>query len=272
MVAEPDRRAPVDASSPAAPRGTAPASGAVSGFFRGIGMLFRGFGMWRRRPGLMWLGMVPAAVVALLVVAALILLANNLLAIVEWATPFADPWDPAWAALLRISAGIALFLGAIALSAVTFTGLSLAVGDPAYERIWRATEIDMGGDAPERGLGFWRSFGDAVLLILLGIVSAAAMFAVGFIPLIGSALAAVLGVVVSGRLLARELTSRSFEARGMSVADQRMLLPGHRAELLGFGVATQLCFLIPLGAIFVMPAAVVGSTMLARRMLDGAPK
>ena len=46
------------------------------------------------------------------------------------------------------------------------------------------------------------------------------------------------------------------------------LLRGHRAQLLGFGVATQLCFMIPLGAVFTMPAAVAGSTMLARSALD----
>jgi CysZ protein len=38
--------------------------------------------------------------------------------------------------------------------------------------------------------------------------------------------------------------------------------------VLGFGVATQLCFLVPLGAVATMPAAVAGSTMLARELLD----
>jgi CysZ protein len=36
---------------------------------------------------------------------------------------------------------------------------------------------------------------------------------------------------------------------------------------LGFGVAVFCCFLIPLGAVFVMPAAVAGGTLLARRVL-----
>ena len=42
------------------------------------------------------------------------------------------------------------------------------------------------------------------------------------------------------------------------------LLRGSRARELGFGIATQLVFLIPGGAIAVMPAAVVGATRLAR--------
>ena len=45
----------------------------------------------------------------------------------------------------------------------------------------------------------------------------------------------------------------------------------HRARVLGFGVATQLCFLVPLGAVATMPAAVAGSTLLARSLLEDAP-
>ena len=82
--------------------------------------------------------------------------------------------------------------------------------------------------------------------------------------------APVLGILLSGRLLATELSSRAFEARGIPSTDRRMLLRGHRAKLLGFGVATQLCFMVPLGAVLTMPAAVAGSTILARSVLDAA--
>jgi CysZ protein len=36
---------------------------------------------------------------------------------------------------------------------------------------------------------------------------------------------------------------------------------------LGFGVAVFCCFLIPLGAVLIMPAAVAGGTLLARHSL-----
>jgi CysZ protein len=75
-------------------------------------------------------------------------------------------------------------------------------------------------------------------------------------------------VILSDRLLAMELSSRAFKARGIDRAARRRLLRGHRARLLGFGIATQLCFMVPLGAIVTMPAAVAGSTLLARSVLD----
>jgi CysZ protein len=41
--------------------------------------------------------------------------------------------------------------------------------------------------------------------------------------------------------------------------------------VLGFGVAVQLCFLVPGGAIVVMPAAVAAATHLTRDLLAEAP-
>ncbi len=214
-------------------------------FFSGVGLLARGFGFWRRRPAVMWLGLIPAAIVFALVVAGLITLGIQLPALVEWATPFADAWDAFWASSLRIALAAITFAGAVLLAAVTFTALTLAIGDPFYERIWRAVELDLGGEVPDRGAGFWRAVADAAALIALGVVAALVVGVVGFVPLVGSIAAPVLGVVLSGWLLARELTGRAFEARGMTPEDRRAVLRGRRAQLLGFGVATQLCFLVP---------------------------
>ncbi|WP_139417869.1 EI24 domain-containing protein [Agromyces laixinhei] len=239
-------------------------------FLSGAGLLFRGFGFWGRRPGVMLLGLIPAAIVFVIVLAALVALGIQLPAIAQWATPFAESWDAFWAVSLRIGIAAVTFAGAVLLAAVTFTALTLAVGDPFYERIWRAVELELGGEVPDRGAGFWRAAGDAAALIALGIVAAVVVGLVGFVPLIGTIAAPVLGVALSGWLLARELTARAFEARGITAAARKAVLRGHRARMLGFGVATQLCFMVPLGAVVAMPAAVAGSTMLARGALDAA--
>lgn len=231
-------------------------------------MLFRGFGFWGRRPGVMMLGLIPAAIVFIMILGALVGLGFGLPVITEWLTPFADEWDEPWPMLVRSAVGAIIFAAAIVVAAVTFTALTLAVGDPFYERIWRAVELEVGGDVPEQGTGFWSSVRDSLVLIAAGLVTAIGVALTGFVPLVGAVLAPTLGVILSGRLLAMELSSRAFQARGIDRATRRALLRGHRARLLGFGVATQLCFMIPLGAIVTMPAAVAGSTLLARSVLD----
>ena len=113
-------------------------------FARGVGMLGRGFGYWRRRPGLMALGLVPAAIVALVLLGGLIALGVYLPAIAEAATPFADGWPGLWATVMRVAVGTAVFGAALVIVAVSFTALTLLVGEPFYERIWiavKATEV-----------------------------------------------------------------------------------------------------------------------------------
>lgn len=240
-------------------------------FGQGVRMLLRGFGTWRTRPGLMTLGLVPAIIAALLLLAALIPLALSLGTISDALTPFADGWVEPWRGLFRGVVGIVIFAAALALASAVFSALALAIGDPFYQRIWRAVEADLGDGPAADGGGFWSAVGEGIRLVLLGVLVAVVVLVVGLVPLVGGVLGPVLGVTLSGRLLARELTGRAFDARDLSPVDRAALFRGSRARVLGFGVATQLCFLIPGGAVAVMPAAVAGSTVLARTMLERTP-
>lgn len=236
-------------------------------FFAGVGMLFAGFGWWGRRPGTMAWGLVPAALVALVLTAALVGVGFALPWVVNTVTPFADGWIPVWRDVFRWALGTAVFGGVLVLAVVSFTALTLVVGDPFYERIWRSVERDLGGEVPDAPYPFWRSVGDGLRLVGRGILVAILAGLVGLVPVVGSAAGAVIGVLLTGWLLADELTSRPFAARGLSRDERRVILRRHRARALGFGVATQLFFLIPFGAVAVMPAAVAGSTTLARGMV-----
>ncbi|MGL4257596.1 MAG: EI24 domain-containing protein, partial [Microbacterium sp.] len=81
---------------------------------------------------------------------------------------------------------------------------------------------------------------------------------------LGGILSTVFAVSCTGWLIADELTSRALTARGLSARERRVLMRGNRGRMLGFGVATQLCFMVPLGAVVTMPAAVAGATLLGR--------
>jgi CysZ protein len=239
----------------------------VREFGQGVAYLMRGFAFWRRRPGVMSLGLAPAALVAIVFTAALVTLGVWLPGLTEAATPFADGWTPVWAILLRVGIGLATFGAALALAAVTFTAVTLIVGEPFYDRVWRAVEQDADGVVPDADGGFWRGVADAVGLVVRGIGVALAAWIIGLVPIVGGVAAAVVGVVLTGRLLADELTSRALAARGIRRRERRALLRRTGPRALGFGVATQLSFLVPLGAVVAMPAAVAGSTLLARDAL-----
>ncbi len=233
----------------------------------GARCLTRGWALVKQRPGLLLLGMVPAFVVWCVLATLFVLLVLHAGDLAGWLTPFADDWGDGLRSFVRFCLAVALVVGGVLLWAATFTGITLTVGDPFYERIWRATEDMIGPVKLGDGLGFWRSAADALRLAGFGVLTSVLVLVSGFIPLVGPVLGITLGLVFAGRSLARELVSRPLEARGMDAAAQTALLAPHRRKVLGFGVATQACFFVPFGAVLVMPVAVAGATVLARDVL-----
>ncbi|KRB77301.1 hypothetical protein ASE01_11225 [Nocardioides sp. Root190] len=240
------------------------------GFGDGARFLLRGMRLWRERPRLMLLGIIPALIVGVLIMALLVVLVMYADDAIDWATPFADDWNDAVQSVFRGVLFVLVLVGAAMLSVVTFTGLTLAVGDPFYEKIWKEVELSLGGEVPDKGVGWIRGIVDGLTLVVLGIATAVLVFAIGLLPLVGAVVGAALGLVVAGRLLAGELVSRPLEARGMDRAARVALMKEHRRAMLGFGVSVQACFLVPFGGIAVMPAAVAGATYFAREVLDAA--
>ncbi|WP_157155062.1 EI24 domain-containing protein [Diaminobutyricimonas sp. LJ205] len=247
------------------------AVGPVRGFFVGVSLLGRGLGMWMTSPRLMMIGAIPALIVAAVYTALVITLIINLNGLSAWLTPFANEWDEPWRTITRFAAAGGVLALAVLLFVYTFVAITLTVGDPFYERIWQRVEQRLGnppaGDEP-----FWtslrRGVGNGLRLLATTVLIGLGLFALGFIPLVGQTVVPVLGAFVGGWFLAVELTGFAFDARRMSLRERRRILGARRSTTLGFGVATYLLFLVPFAAVFVMPAAVVGATLLSRRTLE----
>jgi CysZ protein len=242
----------------------------IRDFFSGIGIFARGFRTYVTSPGLMWLGVLPALIVGLLFGAALVAVIVNLDGIVTVITPFARGWE--LEPLVRIVAGLAVLALTVLLIVYTYTAATLAAGSLFYERIWRAVETSLGNPPAERNESAWveirRGLANGVTLLMVTVLVSLMLFVLGFIPIVGALLVPVLGALFGGWFLSLELTGFAFDARGIRLRDRRWLLGRRRARTLGFGVACYLAFLVPLGAVIAMPAAVAGATRLARMTLD----
>ncbi|WP_199184945.1 EI24 domain-containing protein [Cryobacterium sp. M15] len=236
-------------------------------FFAGAGFLGRGLKMWITSPRLMLLGALPAFIVGIAYLAGIVVLLINLEAIAVAISPFASGWGEPWRTGMRVVAAAAVTAAGILLLAYTFVAVTLVVGDPFYERIWRAVETNL-GDAPvETPRGLLRSMVDALKLVGLAVLGALILLLCGLIPGLGQLLALVLGALFGGWILCLELTGFAFDARGFTLKQRRRMLRARRARSLGFGVLTYLLFLIPGAAVIVMPAAAAGAAMLSRDLL-----
>jgi CysZ protein len=252
-------------------RGAAATGGAVRQFVLGMSLLGRGLGLVLRSPRLLGLGLLPALIAGALYAAGLITLIMFLPDVARGVTWFADDWATGWRDLLQVLAGLALIGAAVLLGVLTFTAVTLLIGDPFYEKISERVEHRYGGVPDEVEVPFWRSLGrslvDSLRLIGMSVVCGIPLFVLGFVPVVGQIVPPVLGGAIGGWLLTLELTGAPFQRRGQRLRDRRRVFRAHRPLALGFGVAVFLCFLIPLGAILIMPAAVAGATLLSRRAL-----
>jgi CysZ protein len=244
----------------------------VREFLGGVGDLGRGFRFWGSSPRLMLLGALPAVIVGAVWVALLVALLTSLDSIALALTAFADGWSVPLRSAIRVVAGLAVLALAVVVGALSFTAVVLTVGDPFYERITRRVEERLGDPPAERDepllRGLLRAARDGLALLVVSVLVGLLSFLLGLIPVVGPVLGGAFGAVVGGWFLAVELTGTAFDARGFRLRDRRRALARSRARTLGFGMATWVLFLIPLGAIVTMPAAVGGAVLLTRRSVE----
>ncbi|HMR50253.1 MAG TPA: EI24 domain-containing protein [Arachnia sp.] len=241
----------------------------VNEFIGGFATLLRGFGYWSRNPRRMALSAIPAVLVGTVMFGLLIWIGASSY---DWATDltgFASAWAPYLIVALRGVVAGAIVGGAGFLMVISYAAVTLLVGQPFFERVWRDAERDLGGAALAE-MSLWtsvrRGIGDGLRLVMVALSTAVVVFLVGLIPGVGAPVAGILGALLAGRMLSIELTSLPGDARGLTLDDRQRLLAGHRARQLGFGVAAYLVFLIPGVAVFGTPAAIVGGTLLIREL------
>jgi CysZ protein len=94
------------------------------------------------------------------------------------------------------------------------------------------------------------------------------LFALGFLPFVGQTVVPVIGFFVTGFFLTEELAAVALQRRGVELRARLALLRSRRMLVWGFGTPLGVAFLVPFVAVFLMPGAVAGATLLARDLLD----
>ncbi|MFC6080009.1 EI24 domain-containing protein [Sphaerisporangium aureirubrum] len=247
----------------------------VRGVADGVKYFFQGVGWVSRHPRQWLFGLIPALIALVLYVAALAVLGTYAGDLAAWVTPFADGWSEAARNTLRVLLGVVVFGLGLVIALVTFTAITLAIGEPFYEKLSERVEDDLGGGPKAPDVPLWRSITRSIRdsLITLGwvLLFTIPLFALGFVPVIGQTVVPVLGAAVSGFFLTVELTALPMERRAMPRRLRFAALRAKKAPALGFGILTFLVFLIPFVAVLAMPAAVAGATLLVRHRYSPSP-
>ncbi|MEV6170198.1 EI24 domain-containing protein [Streptomyces sp. NPDC051954] len=226
---------------------------------------------WVARHGKQYgFGLLPGLITLVLYAAALVALALWGEDFVSWATPFADDWSSPWAGLFRGFLLAVLFALGLLLSVLTFTAVTLLIGEPFYESLSERVDRDVSpdGTAPESGLSLWHelwiSGRDSLRILVRAALWAVLLFACGFIPFVGQTVVPVIGFFVTGFFLTEQLTAVSLQRRRVDLRSRLTLLRSRKTLVWGFGTPLALAFVVPFVAVFLMPGAVAGATLMAR--------
>lgn len=245
--------------------------GRVRDFFEGVRLVGAGFRAWGSSRRVMWLGLIPGAITALLLVG---VFASIALWVDDWARGIAGgiTHDPTPNGLLVALIAVAIIGGGVLLAIYAFTAITLLIGQPFFEAISGAVAATNGMPFTAEEEPWWRStwrgIREGVGLLAFGLTVGVGGFLVGLIPVIGSAAAFSIAAAVGGGLLALELTAYPLSRVGIvTLRERRAVVRARRSLTLGFGVASYLLCLIPLGAVISMPALVAGGTLLAARIM-----
>lgn len=249
--------------------------GAVREFFRGVGLYWRGFRMWSTDPELMAIGLVPGLITASLFV-------GGFLTMRWWLDP-ASEWiadrivgDGGLHDLVQMAATLGIVGAAVLTAVYGFVSITSVVGQPFYEHISHRLDDRLGPVAPGPDWPWWRNaargVGEGLRISLITVPMSVAIFVVGFVPVIGTALGWATGALVGGWFVALEFAAVPFDRRGLLLRDRRRVLGVRRARTLGFGAMAFVMSAFAPVAVLMMPSAVAGGTLLARLALDEAAR
>jgi CysZ protein len=239
---------------------------ATEEFLEGVKTLFKGFQWFFKQPKSMLFGILPAVITSGIIITVLTVLIIYINPIVGLLTGFTSGWVNAGAVAMKVAIGAVIITGAVYASILSFVALTLAIGDPFYNKIWKEVELHESGEIPDKEPSFFEGLKDSLAMIFKALLVAIVAASLSLIPVVGPVLSAAAGFLMTSYLLSNELTARAMNARGINGKQRSTFVKKNFARSLGFGFATQLCMLIPFGALFTMPAAIVGSTRLAKHV------
>ena len=216
-----------------------------------MGPLLRGFGYVSRNPKLWRYAWGPVILTVLLYVALLVVLQVSIRPLVDRLAPDSIPVLSS----LPVVGGIVLFLLWLVAANFVIIAISSLFSGLLWGKLSLTVEKDIFGDAPDVALGCLPQVKDLLWRLVQAACAVVVLILFGWLGLMASA-------VVSGFIGLVEFSAPAYARRGVVYPAQLRVLRLRPA--LGFGIGAGLLSLLPFVFVFVMPALVVGATIMVR--------
>jgi CysZ protein len=239
---------------------------------RGVRDVGRGLAFLNAHPRL-WAWVIAPAMVTLLLLAALGLVVSRLLThVVASVTAHLPSWlagAASWG--LSILVGITLAAGAL----LVFVALAGLITGPFCERLSEAIEVQLTGreGPPFAFLPFLHELatgiGHALRRLVVSLIGAVFLFALSFVPVVGTIAVVVLGGWFAARAAAYDCYDAVLARRAFTYRAKLAFLRAHNRRTLGLGAAVAGLLLVPGINLVALGVGAVGATLAAHE-LDAA--
>ncbi len=219
-----------------------------------------GFVFLVQRPRLWALALLPALLAVGLVSGGFVLGLYAAPTVEAALTPGSERFPPVVGAMLALSAWLATLTAGLALGLAA----ALLLGAPLLDELSRETERMARGDVRSASPGTVWEVKEALRGAVYFMAAAPGVFLLGLIPVVGP----VLGALWAGRALSFQLTDLSLGRHGFDFAARRTWHRSYRAESLGFGLTALIVLLLPCANLLLVPALVVGATLLVLELKE----
>lgn len=239
---------------------------------RGLGDVGHALDFLKSRPRL-WKWLVMPAIVTLLVLVGLVLGVTALVdPLIAWVAAHVPSWLEAivsW--ILRIVVVVGVGMAAM----VVFVGVAGMIAGPFNEMLSEAVEEELTGKkGPPFALGaFLRDalvgIGHALRRLALSVVWLVLLFALGFVPVIGTIAAFVIGLYLAAAGCAYDSYDAVLARRGMSYAEKQAFLAKHRQRSMGIGGAVAGMLLVPFVNLVALGLGATAATLALNESANG---
>lgn len=231
---------------------------------RGLGDAGRGFRFLNAHPRLWGWVIAPAAVTLALLAAMVVVvmrIADSLVARVTSWLPDAIAGVGGWVVWVIVLA--ALIVGGL----VVFVSVAGIVAGPFNEMLSEAVEEQVTGNkAPKFALGaflssFARGLGHGIKRVVVAILGALLLFALGFVPVVGTIAALVLGLYFSARGAAYDCYDAVLSRRDLAYDAKTAYLAARRGRTFGLGAAVAGMLVVPVLNLVALGVGATGATL-----------
>jgi len=235
----------------------------------GLGDVGRGFAVLNAHPRL-WKWVIAPAIVSLVLLAAAVLGILHLVhPVVDWATAHL----PSWLASVAGPILTVVVVGALGFAGLfVFTAVAGMVAGPFNELLSEHVEAELlGRPAPPFSL---REFAHGAVLgifhglrrLVAALLSLVLVFALGFVPVVGTIAAIVVGAWLAASAASYDCYDAVFGRRMMAYRDKLAYLARHRGRTLGLGLGVAGMLLVPGLNLIALGVGAAGATVAAHAL------